>query len=334
MDYHTHNSHYNPVVYDLKPLFRAAGIIPPEPGCVTLYDRMEIPEENPYDEWITLGLATLRKLGEQEFSPQRVADVGTGNGILALGMAYLFKPTTIYLTDIIEEVLEPSRQNIMMNSIPLLDQGYVPDLVLSMGRDAEPLPDYGLDLVTFSPPPLMVDDAHALEHGLARTTLIERDYYARYAQGEDDPLLKWSVLPWYCFLTAVKQKLTAHGKIVGLYSGRIPFPVIAEAHARANLALDVAYSIVKKQQDPLYLQHYAQYEATFLHGDTFDFYHYQKAHSLMEAQQLPMPGISTKTDAELKEILRPARISAREAYAQAQQGKPVAHIGHALVSSR
>lgn len=315
-----------PIHFDIKPLFSAAELPMPNPGMVELYNRMEVPELNPRDEWITLGLAAMDILRQQGFSPVRVADVGTGNGILAIGSAYAFKPKEIHLTDIVESVLEPSERN-LRNNLPL---NYNPLITRKAGRDAEPLPNV-IDFVTNSPPPLMVEDESGLDRGLARTTLIECKNYAQHARDADDPLLKWSVLPLYKFLLDTKQKLAPNGKILALYSGRIPFSAIEEAYRRAGLTLEVPLSIVKKQQDPVYLGHYADYEKRHLNGDTFDFYNYEQARRLLNQAGYQMPGLIKLPDAEIKRILAPARISANEAYKIALTGQPVAHVGHALV---
>lgn len=315
-----------PIKFDIKPMFEAAGVPIPNPGIVSLYDRMEVPETNPNDEWITLGLAAMDILRQQGFSPVRVADVGTGNGILAIGSAHVFKPEAIHLTDIVESVLGPSERNLRQNLPP----NYNPIITRKGGRDAEPLPN-GIDFVTNSPPPLMVEDESILSKGLARTTLIEYRNYAQYAIGTDDPLLKWSVLPLYKFLLDTKQKLAPNGKILVLYSGRIPFSTIEEAYRRAGLTLEVPLSIIKKQQDPVYLKHYADYERRHLNGDTFHFYRYDQARELMRQEGYEMPGLIKLPNAEIKRILAPVRISANEAYKIALTGQPVAHVGYALV---
>lgn len=319
-----------PVSFDVKGIFAAAGIKPlPVPGVVLLYERMEVPEQNPHDEWITLGLVAMNELASSGFNPKSVADVGTGNGILSIGLAHIFMPSTIYLTDIVEGLLGHCKKNLENNLKPL--KKYHPLIILKSGRDAEPLPDESFDLVVFSPPPLMVKNEGKLSIGLSRTTLIEFGFYSNFARNKTDPLLRWSVLPWYAFLEGVKKKIKKNGFILGLYSGRVPFKVIEEAYKRAGLKLRVVKSIIKKQQDARYLAEYAEHEENFLEGETFDFYKYDDAKRLMESNGLEMPGVVDLPPAYLKEILKPARISAVKAFELSKKGLPVAHIGHALL---
>ena len=315
--------------FDIRPLFIAAGIEnPPQPGIVSLHDRMEIPEENPHDEWITLGFSAMKQLKENGCTPKTIADVGTGNGALAIGAAHIFRPEKIILTDIVPEVLPHCERNLKQN----IAKGSIPHITKSAGRDAEPLPE-DIDLIVFSPSPLMVADSSLLTKGLARTTLTERELYLKHAQGSTDILSKWSVLPWCVFLSQAKKKLSQKGIILGLYSGRIPFEAIKEAYDRAGLQLSVIKIIVKRQQDPIYLKEYAEYEQSFLGDDTFDFYPYEEAQKILRENGVPMPGVSDFSDEEIKQALREIKISATEAHKQALAGKDVAHLGHALVGT-
>ncbi|MDO8537821.1 MAG: methyltransferase [archaeon] len=316
--------------FDIKPLFESLGVeIQPKPGIVELFDRMEIPETNSDDEWIKLGLVVLNELKKSGFKPKTVADIGTGNGIIAIGFGQIFQPKTIYLTDIIKEVLQPAKKN-LQNNLKAIPK-YKPKIIVKQGRDAGPFKNNSLDLVLFSPPPLMVEDENLLNNGLTRTTLIERKHYSKFANNSDDLLLKWSLLPWYSFLLNIKKKMKKGGIIIGLYSGRIPFNAIKEAHKRAGVSLSVPKSIVKKQQDPVYLAEYAKYEKRFLNGESFDFYDYEKAKQLMKSEGLKMPGVIDLSPEKIKEILKPAKISAIEAYQTSLKGLSVAHVGYALV---
>jgi len=317
--------------FSISPIFQAANISISNKSFVLLGSRMEVPEKNPHDEWITLGLIALSKLKKQGFKPKVVADIGTGNGILAIGMAHLFHPGKIYLTDIVGEVLIPSKNNLIRNIASL--KNYEPEIVLKEGRDAIPLPQKEIDLFVFSPPPLMVDDKKILEKGLARTTLTEREHYSSFAKNSKDILLKWSVLPWYVFLKNVKKKMNSKNVVLGIYSGRIPLEAIKEAYKRAGLKLKIAATIVKKQQDPRYLKMYADYEKRYLEGDKFYFYKYDLAKKLMKKKSLKMPGVNYKSEKQLRKILEPAKISAREAYELSRKNLPVAHLGYALVGT-
>lgn len=317
--------------YDIKPLFRYAGVKTlPSPGVVTLEDRMEVPEPNPADEWISLGLRAMNKLQQDGFAPRSAADVGTGNGILAIGIECIFHPSSLYLTDIVGDVLGPSAVNFFRN-IGSLKHG-LPAVRILQGRDADPLP-HNLDLIVFSPPPLMVGNETYIEHGLSRTTMIERDEYAHLTSGPNDHLSRWSTLPWYGFLCGAKEKLSENGVILGLYSGRVPFHAISEAYDRAGLQLGVPFSIVKKQQDPQFLQQYARYEKEHLGHDSFDFYDYGKAEEILCDYGLEM-GVLKTPHHQLKQLLMPAKISANQAYEKSKHGQSVAHIGHALLGTR
>lgn len=315
-------------LFDISNLFSAANINFVEKGTVSLYDRMEIPEDNPYDEWIYLGLMAMKMLRSEGCKPHVVADIGTGNGILAIGLAHVFNPKKIFLTDIVPEVLSPSESNLRENIASL---GYEPEIICEPGRDSSPLQENSTDLIMFSPPPLMVDSKDKLTNGLSRTTLIERSYYEVFASGEDDPLLKWSTLPLCVFLQNAKTKLKESGVILVLYSGRIPLDVIKETYDRAGIKMRIVASILKKQQDPIYLLEYARYEKKYLGSSSFYFYDYEKAQRIMQSKHLDMPGILSIDIDELILLLEETKISAQEAYELSQKGKSVAHIGHAIL---
>ncbi len=316
-------------IFDIRHLFKSSGIKEKIiPGKIILKKRMEVPEKNPDNEWIKLGISAMIKLKKRGFSPKVVADVGTGNGIFAIAMVYLFKPEKIYLTDIVKEVLIPSKKNLEKNISSI--KNYNPEIILLHGRDSKPLPKKEIDFLVFSPPPLMVKQNKLLNKGLARTTLIERKNYEKQSNGKKDILLKWSVLPWYVFLKEFKKKMKRGTIILGIYSGRIPFKAIREAYKRAGLKLEKIMSIIKKQQDPVYLKVYSLYEKEFLGRNSFDFYNLNNKN----INSLKIPGITNKKDDEIKKLLSKFKITAKEAFKISKRGKPVFHVGHALIGTK
>jgi methylase of polypeptide subunit release factors len=311
-------------------LFEITGVEPkPKSGEILLSDRMEPPEGNPYNDWLYIGLRALKDMA-QERTVEKAACIGTGQGIDAIAVAHLFKPKTLYVTDIVGELLELARQNIENNIQP---NSYPNEIIYLSGKDCEPLTEK-VDLITFSPPPLMVYNHQMMNEGIARTTLTEGESYLHLAKGNDDIKLKWSTLPQYGFLLSAKDKLNANGTVLTLYSGRIPFAATQSAYTDAEFDLKVRYQIIKRQTDPQYLKEYAKYEMEHLSGDTFDFYDFKRAQMILRPLGFNVPGIITGyNDSQIKELLKEAKISAVEAYQASLGGKDVAHIGYALEGS-
>jgi len=314
------------MIVDIKPLFRAAGVHIPQPGIITLASRMEGLEKNPYDDWNYLGLVSWQEIAEERPSLRKVAVIGSGQGVDAIALAHLFNLDVLEVTDIVEKILAPSKANFLQN----VPREKMPSLTYFHGRDCHPLTQK-MDLITFSPPPLMFPNRRYADTGLDRTTIVPWSDYEHLSSGRDDSLLKWSLLPQLGFLLSSRAKLGRQGRTITLYSGRVPFESIAECYNKADMNLTVRNTIVKRQTDPEYLACYAEYERNFLQGDTFDFFDYEQAQKNLDEVGIALPGLVTElSDKELRNVLESSRINARQALAQSLEGKNVAHIGYAL----
>ncbi|MEK7138010.1 MAG: hypothetical protein AAB787_00735 [Patescibacteria group bacterium] len=312
---------------DINNLLELTDVQPrPKPGKITLTDRMEPPEENPLNDWLYIGILAMKDIAKER-SVEKVACIGTGQGIDAIVASHVFRPETIYATDIVKEILEPVKKNIEGN----IESQYRPKNIFYLaGKDCEPLPEK-VDLIFFSPPPLMAYNHSSLNEGIVRTTIIEAEPYLNITDDSKDIRLKWSTLPQYQFLLSAKEKLNRDGLVLTLYTGRIPFEATEAAFSSAGFSIKVRYQVIKKQTDPQFLKEYATYEKEILVNDTFDFFDYYKTKKIMKSKGFDIPGIITgHSDISLKNLLKEAKISAQQAYQISSEGKEVAHIGYAL----
>jgi len=85
-----------------------------------------------------------------------------------------------------------------------------------------------------------------------------------------------------------------------------------------------------RQSDAQFLKHYAEYEAQ--KKITFAFYDYSLADDIIcDKLAVAIPEIITGLDDDnLKELLKPALLTAQQAYQFYLKGKPVGHIAYAF----
>src|SRR5207237_7912577 len=90
------------------------------------------------------------------------------------------------------------------------------------------------------------------------------------------------------------------------------------------------FTSLKRQSDGQFMKQYAEYEAK--QNVNFVFYDYKKAKEIVQNKLgvLIPEVISGFEDDELKNLLAPALLSAKQAYQNYLNGRAVAHIAHAF----
>jgi len=314
-------------IINVSDLFRMCGMRHQGKVAITHPDMTGL-EPNPKDDWLYLGLLSLRETarikGDQIKS---AAFIGSGNGIETIAALKLFSSLEkIFVTDLVKDIQPGIIQNIRLNVKNELKKVEVKCLA---GRDCHPLPEK-VDLI-YGNLPIMVCDTEEIEkHHLARTTLTDAHEYAYLSQGKNDILEKYSLLSQLGFLLSAKEKLSAGGCVLTLIGGRVPYAAIDECFRRAGLNYCKMYTSFMRQSDCQFLKQYAEYEAK--KKVNFAFYDCQRADDIIcDKLAVAIPEIITGLDDDnLKELLKPALLTAQQAYQFYLKGKPVGHIAYAF----
>ncbi len=285
-------------------------------------------ESNPKDDWLYLGLLALKSVAQRKGPCVRsAAFIGSGNGIETIAALKLLPNLkTLYVTDLSPDVQPGVIANVTANAGELLSG--VQTFCLQ-GRDGHPLPQR-VDLIYGNLPLVMIDREEIRRHPLAMTTLTDAEAYAHLSQGPHDLLRRYSLLSQLGFLLSAKEKLNPGGTLLTLIGGRVSYYAITECFQRAKLRYRKLFTSIKRQSDPQFLKQYAEVEVR--EDIVFAFYDYKKAAEIIrDALNIAIPEVITHMDdEELKALLAPALLSAKEAYEQSLNGQSVAHIAHAF----
>lgn len=313
----------------IQPLLELHGL-----ASVTKEDRIHLTakmsgiEKDAANDWLHVALNELRRFQQRNGDHVgRAAFVGSANGVDAIAALRLFQIEAMVVTDILPEILAPIEQNIRDNTAAQ-DMPATIDFVA--GRDCEPVPE-GCDLI-YANLPLIMTSSEDLGTDLATTTLTDASAYERLAEGDDDPLVKWSLLSQLGFLVSAKPKLKPTGSVITLIGGRIPDDAIAACFRRAGMDFERGTVAVMRQSDEEYVEHYARYEATFTR-DAFLFYDEAEAARILETHSYAYPVIVDMSAEWVRDTLAPAALTAAQAWDNVRAGKHVAHLSYGFRAS-
>ncbi|MBI5798593.1 MAG: hypothetical protein HZB10_01535 [Candidatus Yonathbacteria bacterium] len=285
-------------------------------------------ETNPKDDWLYIGLLAIENIAQRKGrATTSAAFIGSGNGIETIAALKLLSSLkTLYVIDLSPDVQPGVIANITANTGELLKG--VQTFCLQ-GRDGHPLPQR-VDLIYGNLPLIMMDREEIRCHPLAMTTLTDAEAYTHLSQGPHDLLRRYSLLSQLGFLLSAKEKLNLDGTLLTLIGGRVPYYAITECFQRAGLGYRKLFTSIKRQSDPQFLKQYAEVEVK--EDVVFAFYDYKKAAEIIQgALNIAIPElIPHMDDEELKALLVPALLSAKEAYEQSRNGRAIAHIAHAF----
>lgn len=314
-------------IIDVSDLFYMSGI--KHQGKITIsHPDMTGLETNPKDDWLYLGLLAIKAIAQKKASQiHSAAFIGSGNGIETIAaLKVLPGLKEVFVTDLASDIQTGIIQNICANAKQDLEGVCTYCL---QGRDCQPLPER-VDLIYGNLPLIMFDQGDIVKHHLSLTTLTDGSAYTNLACGSNDMLLRYSLLSQLGFLISAKEKLRPAGSILTFIGGRVPFYAIHECFQRAGLNYKKLFTSLKRQSDGQFLKQYAEYEAK--ENVEFVFYDYKHAKEIiLNRYGLLIPEvISGIEDEELKVLLAPALLSAKQAYEYYLQDLPVAHIAHAF----
>ncbi len=292
-------------------LFRHIGIV--KTGLVEMNENTyDFDPKNPKDSWLYPVFLGLQELRRQGFKPQSFATIGTGSGIDSIGVYELFHPKEIYQIDTHPNVPEIAHKNAQT----LIGAGA--NIETFLGDLCQPLIEKGIkvDLV-YANIPNIPSQGSVFDKKVAASQFIERD-------PEDCPEIfqKWFLTLQYLFLKQAKQVVNPGGVVVDAIGVRVPYEFLEQLFTSNGYKVEELISMYKIQSEPEdTLQEYSQHEYSV--GIEFDFYDHEKAwpfwQEKFEGKKLTTP--------QLKEALKPFRISATQAFsAFKKEGKQAGHI--------
>ncbi len=314
---------------DISELMRDAGI--DHQGKIAINENMSGLEPEPKDDWLYVGLLSIRDVAKRKMDVASMACIGSGNGIETIAALKVFPALReIIVTDIVEDILELIRRNIEEN-MPAESRRVAISYVA--GRDCEPVLK-PVDLIYGNLPLIMVEDDGSLGTNRATTTLTDAGNYMPLQEGKDDFLYTYSLLSQLGFLLSAKAKLRDGGSIITLIGGRVPYEAIDQTFKRAGLAYKELYCAFKRQSDSEFLKEYADYETK--HKAEFLFFDYAKAAAILKKQlKVEAPDVIQGYNGhQLKEMLAGVSLNANEAYNLAKQQQPIGHIAFAFEATK
>ena len=290
---------------------------------VQLTPKMSGIEEDPRNDWLHVALAEfLRLKRDRGQAIKRAAFIGSGNGIDVIAALRIFDIQSLIVTDIVDDIIQYIERNIVINTT---EENIPADICFAVGRDCEPIAE-PCDFI-YANLPLIMASEDDLVSDLATTTLTDSRAYLHLGRGEDDLLVRWSLLPQLGFLLSAKDKLAPSGVIITLIGGRIPDEAITECFERAGMDFDRGTVAVMRQSDQRYVEQYALYENS-LSRSHFLFYDEEKAARILISHGYRYPSILNLSGEHTRDLLAPSALTAAEAWASIQAGHSVGHLSY------
>jgi SAM-dependent methyltransferase len=266
------------------------------------------PEEN----WVWFAFRSFARVADSRPGLIKTfASIGCGVGIDAIGAAKIFPGLRhIVVADIDRDTVELACRNVRRN----ISESIRVDCLV--GDVCYPLVDKDLaaDVIYANLPTLPVPG------GLGCAV----DHRSFYDASKDENVPK--IIAAYFLslqvdlLLSARRVLTNDGCIILMLGGRFPKEALVELGAFTGFQFEELVSCLKPQSEvELALSTYSALE-----GDVeFDFYIYNQVSERLANS-------TGAADSDLKELLRPYRVSATEAYSAYRMGHNIGHILYAL----
>jgi methylase of polypeptide subunit release factors len=277
------------------------------------------------DNWLFytfFGFRELQKRLLQEGKrPNKVAIIGTGNGVDALGAClFIDGIEELLVTDIDSRVIDLSTRNID-NNIP--EDRSKPKVFFFVGDLCNPLSERYLETdLVYGNLPNLPSDSDDLHEGINLSSLYRRGIREIRASGSiGDYLLEMQRL----FLDSAKAVLRPGGSVLPIIGGRVPYGLFPRMFAEAGFNFEELCSGFKRQTEAeVIIPEYANAEMGRVR---FSFYHYSEARGHL--QKLGIGNPTAKINGkELSDILRDYGVSAREALSLYRGGIDIGHTIH------
>ena len=265
------------------------------------------------ESWLPIAFRAFGRLARDR-RLEHVLIVGTGNGLDALGAAEILDPVSLTVTDLHEESLAVSRENVLSH---LVDPGAL-ELRFHAGDLLSCVPgEQAFSLVYENLPNV----AASAEHDLRRGTIGGR-FYSRAGRAVPEPYASYMLDLHYLLLLDAWPRVSAGGGVLTAIGGRMPAEVAFELHRACGFNPELVAFDVKLQAEPeLMVAPYGRAEAE--HGLAYTFYAPEAIGIVAELRAGGLDG-QPLADAAAPDLAR-LSMSGREAATRVQRGLGVAH---------
>ncbi len=267
-----------------------------------------------WDNWFPFAYIAFQRLNQEKV--KSFATIGTGSGADAVGALHTFvNLDTLVLTDVDERVVPIARGNV---------ERYARDVnvVALTGSLCQPLREHGVKVDVIYENLPNVQDAEEIINGYRRASR----YVAGSFDVNDEQARAYLLESHLASLIEAKESLNLNGSVICSIGGRVPYDRLISLVESTGYRFQELVAGFKVQTEPEeVLPGYAEAER----GDVaFDFYKYDDAVEFLRSRGMKKPFIDLQGN-ELKELLTPFRISAKEALELYQQDKSY-KIGHTV----
>jgi methylase of polypeptide subunit release factors len=263
--------------------------------------------------WLPIAFRAFEQLARRR-AIEDVLIVGTGNGLDALGAAEILNPRSITITDLYEESLAVSRENIVSH---LRACGSI-ELSFHAGDLLSGVPGQRrFSLIYENLPNVPSSPDLDLRHG----TLGGR-FYSPHELAVPEPFASYMLALHHRLLTDAWPRITDRGGVLTAIGGRVPDEVAFGLHRACGYTPELAAYDVKLQVEPqLMIPPYSRAETGT--GVEFRFY---APDAIDVVRRLRADGLEGQALADAAApALDSLSMPAREAAARVERALPVAH---------
>jgi hypothetical protein len=165
-----------------------------------------------------------------------------------------------------------------------------------------------------------------ISKGAERGTFISPSAYE--ASMPPEIFSRWALAAQFAYLQGAKRILALGGSVITELGGRLPISVIQELFKELGLGFQEIIVGFKVQTEAFIdFQGYQRFEKEY--GTSFEFYLYKESKALLESKGISNPS-SDVSGEEVKEWLKPFKVSAGEALNLYQKNIHVGHTVHVL----
>ncbi len=311
---------------DITPLFKKAKIKTDQIKIVEnegMYPYKEKIEDN-WAYFTAVGMKYLKEIFNKE--SKKIEDagiVGICSGVEAIALKFIFKDDLKHMivTDIDSEILKGTMHN--LNNTVKSSKMKITPLV---GSFCEPIEKEKLfvDFVHANIPNLPSTGKEDLSKGAEKGTFLDSSLYNQY--NPPQKFIKWALGAQYAYLQSAKKVLKRGGSVITELGGRVPLNVVKELFDECDLEMSEVIVGFKEQTEALIdFIGYGKFEEEY--GIEFEFYLYNECKKLIEERNIENP-TSSVSGKEIKELLRPYKISSKKALELYKKGITIGHTVH------
>jgi len=263
--------------------------------------------------WLPIAFRAFERLARRR-AFEHVLIVGTGNGLDALAAVEILDPRALTVTDLHEESLAVSRENVITH---LVDPDSVA-LGFHAGELMSCVPgDRSFSLIYENLPNVTSSPSHDLRRG----TIVGR-FYPAAESGVPEPYARYMLDLHYRLLEQARPRLESGGGVLTAIGGRLPADVVYDLHRACGLRPELIAFDVKLQAEPeLMVPPYRRAEDE--QGARYTFYAPDAITIVADLRTSGLDG-QPLVDAAASDLDR-LSMSAGEAAARVERGLAVAH---------